>query len=235
MGASNHLGHKDASRPEHLAFPSWRMGVKNDKTMSALPKHVLTSTEYLAIERAAETRSEFFDGEMFAMAGTTKNHARIVMNLGGELRTMLKGKTCEPFATDLRIKVQANGLYTYPDLLVVCGEQFYEDDHLDTLLNPTLLIEILSESTERYDRVKKFDLYRALPSLKEYVLVSQSEPRIEQFLRQPNDEWNLRITTDLTAFASFSSIACEISLTEIYDRVEFLPPANAIGAKATDG
>ena len=191
--------------------------------MGALPKHVLTSTEYLVIEKAAETRSEFFEGEMFAMVGTTKNHARIVMNFGGELSTALKGRTCEPFATDLRIKVQANGLYTYPDLLVVCGEQLCEDDQLDNLLNLTLLIEVLSDSTERYDRVKKFDLYRALPSLQEYVLVSQSEPRIEQFLHQPNEEWTLRITTDPTAIISLPSIGCEIPLAEIYDRVEFLP------------
>lgn len=192
--------------------------------MSALPKHVLTPAEYLTIERASETRSEFFDGEMFAIAGTTKNHARIVMNLSRELSTALKGRTCEPFATDLRIKVQDNGLYTYPDLLVVCGEQLFEDDQLDTLLNPTLLIEVLSDSTERYDRVKKFDLYRALPSLKEYVLVSQSEPRIEQFLHQASGEWTLGITNDPAASVSLPSIDCEIPLAEIYDRVEFLPP-----------
>ena len=191
--------------------------------MGALPKHVLTSTEYLVIEKAAETRSKFFEVEMFAMARTTKNHARIVINLGGELRAKLKGRTCEPFATDLRIKVQANGLSTYPYLLVVCFEQLFEDDQLDTLLNSTLLIEVFSDSTERYDRVKKFDLYRALPSLQEYVLVSQSEPRIEQFPHQPNEEWTLRITTDPTAIISLPSIGCEISLAEIYDRVEFLP------------
>ena len=152
------------------------------------------------------------------------------MNLSRELSSLLKGKKCEPFATDLRVKVQANGLYTYPDLLVVCGEQLYEDDQLDTLLNPTLLIEVLSESTERYDRVKKFDLYRALPSLQEYVLVSQLEPRVEQFLRLPNDDWNLRITTDPTAFIAFSSISCEVSFAEIYDRVEFPPQTNSLGA-----
>jgi len=189
--------------------------------MSALPKTILTAAEYLAIERAAETKSEFFDGEMFAMAGTTKNHARIVMNFGGELRARLKGRKCEPFATDLRVKVEANGLYTYPDLLVVCGEQRFEDDQLDTLLNPTLIVEVLSESTERYDRVKKFDLYRALPSLQEYILASQSEPRVEQFLRQPDGGWNLRITTDPAALVNLASIGCEIPFAEIYERVEF--------------
>lgn len=199
--------------------------------MSALPKPSLTAAGYLAIERAAETKSEFFDGEMFAMAGTTKNHARIVMNLSGELRARLKGRSCEPFATDLRVKVEANGLYTYPDLVVVCGEQRFEDDRLDTLLNPTLVVEVLSETTERYDRVKKFDLYRALPSLQEYVLVSQSEPRVEQFLRQPDGEWNLRITTDPTAFVNLTSLECEIPFAEIYERVEF-PVAEPMGGEA---
>ena len=189
--------------------------------MSALPKTALTAAGYLAIERAAETKSEFFDGGMFAMAGTTKNHARIVMNFGGELRARLKGRTCETFATGLRIKVEANGLYAYPDLVVVCGEQRFEDDQLDTLLNPTLIVEVLSGTTERNDRVKKFDLYRALPSLQEYVLVSQSEPRVEQFLRQPDGEWNLRITTDPTAFVNLTSLECEIPFAEIYERVEF--------------
>jgi Uma2 family endonuclease len=189
--------------------------------MSALQKPTLSSADYLAIERAAATKSEFFDGEMFAMAGTTKNHARIVMNLSRELSARLKGRTCEPFATDLRVKVEANGLYTYPDLVVVCGEQRFEDDRLDTLLNPTLIVEVLSETTERYDRVKKFDLYRALPSLQEYVLVSQSEPRVEQFLRQPDGGWNLRITTDPTDFVNLTSIECEIPFAEIYERVEF--------------
>jgi Uma2 family endonuclease len=198
--------------------------------MSALPRSVLSPADYLVIERAAETKSEFFDGEMFAMAGTTKNHARIVMNIGGELRSRLKGRKCEPFATDLRVKVETNGLYTYPDLVVVCGEQHFEDDRLDTLLNPTLIVEVLSESTERYDRVKKFDLYRALPSLQEYVLVSQSEPRVEQFLRQPDGGWTLRITTDPTAFVNLTSIACEIPFAEIYERVDFPPADPAEGA-----
>jgi len=193
--------------------------------MSAPPKTSLTPAAYLLIERAAETKSEFFDGEMFAMAGTTRNHARIVMNFSGELRARLKGRKCEPFATDLRVKVEANGLYTYPDLLVVCDDPQFEDDRLDTLLNPTLIVEVLSEATERYDRVKKFDLYRALPSLQEYVLVSQSEPRVEQFLRQPDGEWNLRITTDPTAFVDLTSIECEIALAEIYERVGFPPVA----------
>ncbi len=198
--------------------------------MSVLPKPSLAAAGYLAIERAAETKSEFFDGEMFAMAGTTKNHARIVMNLSRELSARLKGRACRPFATGLRVKVEANGLYSYPDLVVVCGEQLFEDDLLDTLLNPTLIVEVLSETTEQYDRVKKFDLYRALPSLQEYVLVSQSEPRVEQFLRQPDSEWNLRITTDPTAFVNLTSLECEIPFAEIYERVEF-PVAEPMGGE----
>lgn len=189
--------------------------------MSALAKPIITAADYLALERAAATKSEFCDGEIFAMAGTSKNHARIVMNFSRELSNLLKGRKCEPFANDLRVKVETSGLYTYPDLLVVCDDAQFEDSHLDTLLNPTLIIEVLSDSTEQYDRVKKFDFYRAMPSLHEYVLVSQSAPRVEQFLRSPDADWIYRVTTDPAASVLFPSIDCQVAISEIYDRVEF--------------
>ena len=191
--------------------------------MGALEKPMMTAAEYLARERAAATKSEFCDGEIFAMAGTSKNHARIVMNFSRELSNLLKGRKCEPFASDLRVKVEASGLYTYPDFLVVGDDAQFEDAHLDTLLNPALIIEVLSDSTEQYDRVKKFDFYRAMPSLQEYVLVSQSAPRVEQFLRTPAADWIYRVTTDPAAGVQFPSISCQIALAEIYDRVEFPP------------
>jgi len=195
--------------------------------MSALAKPIITTADYLALERAAATKSEFCDGEIFAMAGTSKNHARIVMNFSRELSNLLKGRKCEPFANNLRVKVEASGLYTYPDLLVVCDDAQFEDAHLDTLLNPTLIIEVLSDSTEQYDRVKKFDFYRALPSLQEYVLVSQAAPRVEQFLRTPEAEWIYRVATDPAASVQFPSIDCQIAISEIYDRVEFPPDLTA--------
>src|SRR5437763_1759978 len=148
----------------------------------------ISEADYLRIERQAEFRSEYFDGEIFAMAGGTRAHSLIGTNIAGELRNQLKATDCVAYNTDLRVKVEATGLLTYPDVSVVCGEQRFLDDEQDVLLNPTVIIEVLSDSTEAYDRGKKFEHYRQIPSCKEYLLVSQKEPRIEQFIRQPNGE-----------------------------------------------
>src|SRR5438094_497025 len=142
--------------------------------MTAIEKRKLTAQEYLAIERAAEFRSEFHDGEMFAMAGTSREHAQIVFNLSITIGTQFKGRECRAFVTDLRLKVP--NLYTYPDLVALCDPPQFEDSEFDTLLNPALIIEVLSKSTEAYDRGKKFTWYRELSSLTEYVLISQEEP-----------------------------------------------------------
>jgi Uma2 family endonuclease len=191
--------------------------------MSALPKKKLTPQEYLVIERAADFKSEFFDGEMFAMAGTSKEHSIITVNLTGEFHAALRGKVCQPFSSDLRVKVSANGLYTYPDLTIVCGPVDVEDEQADVLLNPTLIIEVLSPGTERYDRGKKFDLYRELDSLKEYVLVSQDQYRVEQFLRGNGSEWGYRVAFKEDDIVEFPSVGCSIPLKDIYARVVFPP------------
>ena len=191
--------------------------------MSALPKKKLTPQEYLVIERAADFKSEFFDGEMFAMAGTSKEHSRITVNLTIQFGNALKGRFCEPFSSDLRVKVSANGLYTYPDLTIVCGPVDVEDEQADVLLNPTLIIEVLSPRTERYDRGKKFDLYRELDSLKEYVLVSQDQYRVEQFLRGNGSEWGYRVACKEDDIVEFPSVGCSISIKDIYARVAFPP------------
>ena len=136
------------------------------------PSKKLTPQEYPAIERAVDSKSEFFDGEVFAMAGTSKEHSIITVNLTGEFHAALRRKVCQPFSSDLRVKVSANGFYIYSDLTIVCGPVDVEDEQADVLLNPTLIIEVLSPGTERYDRGKKFDLYRELDSLKEYVLAA---------------------------------------------------------------
>jgi Uma2 family endonuclease len=183
----------------------------------------LTPQEYLAIERAADFKSEFFDGEMFAMAGTSKEHSRITVNLTIQFGNALKGRFCEPFSSDLRVKVSANGLYTYPDLTIVCGPVDVEDEQADVLLNPTLIIEVLSPGTERYDRGKKFDLYRELDSLKEYVLVSQDQYRVEQFLRGNGSEWGYRVAFKEDDIVEFPSVGCSIPLKDIYARVVFPP------------
>ncbi|MBI5387714.1 MAG: Uma2 family endonuclease [Verrucomicrobia bacterium] len=187
------------------------------------PVQRLTEAEYLAIERAAEFKSEFFDGEMFAMAGGTPMHSLIATNAGREFGNRLKGRPCVPFNGDLRIKVEATGLYTYPDLSVICGPLRYVTEEHDTIVNPTVLVEVLSDSTESYDRGKKFENYRRIPTLKEYLLVSQKEPRLEQFIRQDTGEWLLREAAGLEAKIELPSLQITIELSEVFANVEFTP------------
>lgn len=181
---------------------------------------VLTPEEYLEIERTATYRSEYLRGEMFAMAGGSPTHSRIKTNILGELRSRLKGNPCAPFDSDLRIKCPT-GLYTYPDVSVICSEMEFDDEQKDTVLNPTLLVEVLSKSSEAYDRGKKFDHYRTIPSLREYVLVSQEEPMIQRFLRNGDDTWTMFVVADLNHMIVLHSLGIELPLAEVYERVEF--------------
>jgi Uma2 family endonuclease len=189
----------------------------------ASPKRspLLTPAEYLRIERAALYRSEYFAEEMFAMAGGSPRHSLIKTNLVSELRHRLKGRPCTAYDGDLRILVAATGLYTYPDASVICGELQYDDHHRDTMLNPTLLSEVLSETSEAYDRGKKFHHYQKLPSLKEYLLVSQDSPRLERFSRNPDDTWTLTVVSGLDQSLELPSIGVMLSLAEVYDKVDF--------------
>jgi len=189
--------------------------------MSAIPKTKLTPEEYLEIERKAEYKSEYFDGEIFAMAGAKRNHNKIVGNLTGLVWQNLKGKDCEFYPSDMRVFVPKTGLYTYPDVVVVCGEPKFQDKVFDTLLNPTLLIEVLSESTESYDRGKKFQHYRSIESLQEYILVSQDEARIEKYVRRGDGFWLLSEAVSLNSEIEFASIECRIALAEVYDKIDF--------------
>ncbi len=189
--------------------------------MSAIPKRKITPKEYLEIERKAEYKSEYFDGEIFAMAGAKRRHNVIAWNVGGELRQKLKGKNCEAYPADMRVFVPQTGLYTYPDLVVVCGEPEFQDDAFDTLLNPILIIEVLSGTTEKYDRGKKFQHYRSIETLQEYVLVSQDEARIEKYLKQGDRFWVLSEAFGLDAKIKLNSIDCELALNEVFDRVNF--------------
>lgn len=184
-------------------------------------KAFITPEEYLALERKAEFKSEYFNGEMFALAGAKVNHILINGNINREIGNKLKDKPCKVFSNDLRVKISTTGLYTYPDIVIACGETKLEDEELDTLLNPTLIIEILSDSTESYDRGKKFEHYRTLESLQEYVLVSQEKPKVEQFLKQPDGKWLYSEVNGIDSVVQFSSIECEIDLKEIYHKVEF--------------
>jgi Uma2 family endonuclease len=181
----------------------------------------LSEAEYLAIERAAEFKSEFFDGEMFAMAGGTFEHAVIGTNLLAELSNQLRGRPCVAANSDLRIKVEETGLLTYPDASVICGEPEFVAETDDTVLNSTVIFEVLSDSTEAYDRGRKFENYQRIPTLREYLLVSQHEPRIEQFIRQENDDWLLRAASGLNAAIELASGGIQVRLAEVFLNVRF--------------
>lgn len=189
--------------------------------MSAIPKTKLTPEEYLEFERESEERHEFFDGEIFAMSGAKRNHNVVAWNIGGELRQKLKNKSCEACPADMRVFVPETGLYTYPNLVVVCGEPQFKDSVFDTLLNPVLLIEVLSDSTESYDRGKKFQHYRSIESLQEYVLISQNEARIEKYVRHGDGFWLLSEAIGLESEIEFASIDCRVALSEVYDKINF--------------
>ncbi len=182
----------------------------------------LTAEDYLAIERSAEFKSEFFDGEIFAMSGASEPHNIIVTNTIIELGNQLKKRPCKLYANDMRVKVDPTGLYTYPDLVVMCGKAQFDDTHFDTLLNPTLIIEVLSDSTEAYDRGRKFEHYRKLESLEEYVLIAQNHPHIESYRRQSQSDqgWLLTECSGLASVFRLQSIDCQLALVEVYDKVE---------------
>jgi Uma2 family endonuclease len=189
--------------------------------MSVQEKELLTPEAYLALERAAPYKSEYFAGEMFAMSGASRRHNLISLNVGAELRTQLRHRPCEVYTSDMRVKVSPTGLYTYPDVVVVCGEPEFEDTTGDTLLNPTLLIQVLSPSTEDYDRGRKFEHYRAIPSLQEYLLVSQERAHIVQYVRHSEVSWLLSDTSGLDGAIALRAIGCEVALSEIYAKVRF--------------
>jgi Uma2 family endonuclease len=195
--------------------------------MSTAEKQKYNAVEYLERERAATTRSEFYQGEVFSMAGASREHNLIVTNCVGELRNALRDRGCEIYPNDMRVKIAASGLYTYPDVAIVCGEPRFEDDQFDTLINPLLVIEVLSESTEKYDRGFKSAQYRLIPSLREIVLISQYGPGVECLARQENGLWILREQRDIDQTIFLESLQITISLNEIYRQVVFssrIPP-----------
>lgn len=177
-----------------------------------------TPEEYLAWERQQPTKHAFFDGEVFDMAGATFEHNQLVINIAAELRAALRAKPCRVCASDQRVKVPATGLYTYPDVSVVCGRPVFEDDQLDTLLNPVVLVEVLSESTKDYDRGTKFASYRTIESFRDYVLVSAAQVLVEHHARRDDGSWVLR---ELRAGQRFmiESLQCELAVDEIYLKV----------------
>ncbi len=193
--------------------------------MAALPKIIISAKEYLEEERKSAQNNEYYKGEIFAMAGATKAHNAIVAALLGELYGFLKGKSCKVYPSDLRVHNRENSLYTYPDVIVVCGEEKYLDDEFDTLLNPTVLVEVLSPATEDYDRGTKFKLYRTIPSLKNYILVSSTEYAAEIYTRKENNEWVLNTAKEKNSNIHISAIDCDLALSDIYAQVANLVPS----------
>ena len=189
-------------------------------TALAQPQSLLTSEAYLAAERQAASRSEYFNGQVYAMAGASREHVAIVVNLTYLFVGQFKGRPCSTMGSDMRLKVSETGLYTYPDLMALCGEPLFDDDQRDTLLNPTLIVEVLSDGTERYDRGDKFAHYRRLASLRDYLLVSQHRPRVEHYIRR-GEEWVLREIDGLDGVVRLLDLGCELPLAEIYDKVTF--------------
>ena len=189
----------------------------------------LSPEEYLAIERAADRKSDYWNGEMFVLAGASERHGSIVANLVFSLVGALKGRPCKVYANDLRLQVAATGLYTYPDLLVICGPPEFSDEVQDMVRNPRLIVEVLSSSTEDYDRGRKFAHYRTLPSLVEYLVVAQDRPYVERFFREPGNHespdprWVLTEASRLEGVIHLLSVDAVLSLREVYDKVELAP------------
>jgi Uma2 family endonuclease len=184
-------------------------------------KDRITPAEFLRLERRALERHEFHDGLVFAMAGGDPRHSRIKTNLITALGTRLRKNRCLPYDSDLRIGIPAAKVFTYPDASVICGPLEFHDEVEDTVTNPVILFEVLSPSSAAYDRGKKFSIYRQIPSLREYVLVSQDVPVVEQFVRQEDRSWMHLVSMEMKASIRLSSIDLELPLSDLYENVDF--------------
>lgn len=181
----------------------------------------LTPDSYLEFERRSQIRHEYIDGELFAMTGASLQHNQVVVNFSREISVQLKEKQSFIYTNDMRVRVPAMSRYFYPDAVCLCGTPLFEDREQDTLTNPNLIAEVLSKSTQAYDRGEKFEDYRRIPAMNEYVLIAQDRPHVEQFLRQSNGRWLFMETNGIEKTIELPSISCPLSLTELYDKVEF--------------
>ena len=180
-----------------------------------------TPDEYLELERKSNYKSEYLAGQIYAMSGGNPMHSFIAANVSGEIHARLKGSTCRTFNSDLKVRTTPGGLFAYPDVTVVCGELRCHDDRKDVCLNPTVIVEVLSPSTEGYDRGAKWAQYQTIASLQTYVLVAQHTPRVEQYVRQANGDWTFSTVSGMDGSLYLASIDCTLALRDIYDRVEF--------------
>lgn len=181
---------------------------------------------YLVMERESQERHEFLSGHIYAMAGASETHVLVAGNISAALHAAFRHRPCVAFQSDMRVRIESVGLYTYPDVIAVCGERKYSDTHNDTLLNPQVICEILSDSTESYDRGQKFEWYRTVPSITDVLLISQKKPLVEQYTRQPDGSWVLheRRSGDPVMLAS---LGCELAVDEIYLKVDFTQEAKS--------
>ena len=184
----------------------------------------ITPQQYLEWERKAETKSEYVNGQIYAMSDASRRHNIIALNFGAALNAQLQQRPCETYVGDMRVKVNETGKYAYPDVSAACGDIEFEDAEVDTLLNPILIVEVLSPSTENYDRIGKFAHYRRLPSLQEYILIAQDRIQVEQFARQ-GEHWLFSEYNSLEAELILNSVHCRIPLRSIYAKVAFPPIA----------
>jgi Uma2 family endonuclease len=188
--------------------------------MSTQPKTLLSPEEYLAIERKAEYKSEYYDGVMYAMAGVQRAHNRIAWNLYNELGSCFRSRPCEGFTSDMRVRSVAHH-YTYPDASALCGEPMFLDGAVDTLLNPSLIVEVLSPSTEAYDRGRKFELYQSISSLREYLLLAADRVHADLYTRQGSGLWLRSSGGAPEDVVTLESVGCKLKLADLYDKVEF--------------
>ena len=203
----------------------WLFLFYNNEKMTAQTQKVYSEQEYLEMERDADYKSEYYRGEIFAMAGAGFNHNRITENLSVDVGSFLKGKPCRSYSSDLRIHIPVNGLYTYPDFLIICGKNEFLDEKKDTILNPTVIIEVLSPSTSGYDRGEKFHFYRSIPSLKEYAIVDSLSIAAEVWRKNDDNIWYLSSEAySLNESIEFGSVDVKLSLTDIYADTEDLIP-----------
>jgi len=188
--------------------------------MNALPDEYMSLEDYFKLDETSDNKHEYYQGAVYAMTGASENHNLIAMAVGRSLDSQLDGKPCRPYPSDFRLKIEAESLYTYPDISVICGETRFADGRNDTFINPTVLIEVLSDSTEAYDRGKKAGFYRTIPSLREYLLIAQDRPHVERYRRQESD-WLFSEYSAMEDEVRLESIGCTLSLATIYKRVQF--------------
>ena len=192
--------------------------------MAVALKHerLYTPDEYLALEETAEGKSEYYKGEIFAMSGGSANHNRIVSSINAFFHSGLRGRRCESFTSDMRVQVKAHGLFTYPDAMIICGQPEFWNNRNDTVTNPILIVEVLSESTKDYDRGQKFEFYRTIPTLRDYVLIHQDRVHIEYYHKLEDGRWLLTEIGDPEALLILETVDLTLPVRSIYERVDWL-------------